>query len=84
MKNYYQFKPLNVIDQVMIIYAGNSGSLDKVDRKAVRAWEEQFLKFMKEQMPEVRELLEKEKKMSDDIIKKLDDAIAAFQPQFKG
>jgi F-type H+-transporting ATPase subunit alpha len=79
-----QFKPLNVIDQIMIIYAGNSGSLDKVDRKAVRAWEEQFLKFMKEQMPEVRELLAKEKKMTDEVIQKLDGAIAAFQPQFKG
>ena len=31
-----QFKPLNVIDQIMIIYAGNSGGLDKVDRKKVR------------------------------------------------
>ena len=25
-----QFKPLNVIDQIMIIYAGNNGCLDKV------------------------------------------------------
>ena len=25
-----QFKPLNVIDQIMIIYAGNTGGLDKV------------------------------------------------------
>jgi F-type H+-transporting ATPase subunit alpha len=79
-----QFKPLNVIDQIMIIYAGNSGALDKVDRKAVKAWEEQFLKFMKEQQPEVRDLLAKEKKMTDEVIKKLDEAIAAFQPQFKG
>ncbi|MFO0938727.1 MAG: F0F1 ATP synthase subunit alpha [Gemmataceae bacterium] len=78
-----QFKPLNVIDQVMIIYAGNSGALDKVDRKAVKAWEEQFLKFMKEQMPEVRDLVAKEKKMSDEVVRKLDGAIAAFQPQFK-
>jgi F-type H+/Na+-transporting ATPase subunit alpha len=78
-----QYKPLNVIDQVMIIYAGNSGALDKVDRKAVRAWEEQFLKFMKEQMPEVRDLLAKEKKLTDDVVSKLNAAIATFQPQFK-
>src|SRR5207342_1004899 len=49
-----QFKPLNVIDQIMIIYAGNSGGLDKVDRRKVKDWEDQFLKFMKEQKPEVR------------------------------
>jgi F-type H+-transporting ATPase subunit alpha len=79
-----QFKPMNVIDQIMIIYAGNSGALDKVDRRKVKAWEEQFLKFMKEQKAETRALLVKEKKMTDEVIKKLDEAIAAFGPQFKG
>ena len=53
----------------MIIYAGNSGGLDKVDRKKVTDWEEQFLTFMKEQKPEVRALLAKEKKMTDEVIK---------------
>jgi F-type H+-transporting ATPase subunit alpha len=77
------YRPLNVVDQIMIIYAGNSGALDKVDRKKVRAWETQFLTFMKDQMPEVRDLVAKEKKITDEVIKKLDAAIAAFQPQFK-
>ena len=78
-----QYKPMNVFDQIMIIYAGNSGAMDKVDRRKVKAWEDQFLKFMKEQMPEVRTLLGKEKKMTDEVIKQLDAAIAAFAPQFK-
>lgn len=78
-----QYKPLNVIDQVAIIYAGNSGALDKVDRKAVRAWEEQFLKFLKEQQPDVRDAIGRDKKLTDDVVKKLDGAIAAFAPQFK-
>ncbi|MDB5313244.1 MAG: atpA [Gemmataceae bacterium] len=78
-----QYKPMNVIDQIMIIYAGNSGALDKVDRRKVKAWEEQFLKFIKEQKPDVRALLAKEKKMTDEVVKQLDAAIAAFQPQFK-
>ncbi len=79
-----QYKPLNVIDQIMIIYAGNSGALDKVDRKKVKDWEDQFLKFMKEQKAETRALLVKEKKMTDEVIAALDAAIKAFQPQFKG
>jgi F-type H+-transporting ATPase subunit alpha len=29
-----QYKPMNVIDQIMIIYAGNAGALDKVDPPA--------------------------------------------------
>ena len=79
-----QYEPLNVVDQIMIIYAGNTGGLDDVDRRKVRAWESQFLKFMKEQVPEVRNQLAKEKKISDDLAKKLNDAIATFRPQFKG
>src|SRR5262245_396203 len=78
-----QFKPMPVVDQIMVIYAANTGALDKVERKAVRAWEEQFLTFMRDQMPEVRELLLKERKMTDEVVKKLDAAIATFQPQFK-
>ena len=78
-----QFKPMHVLDQIMIIYAGNSGALDKVDKRKVKAWEDQFTKFMKEQMPEVRALLAKEKKMTDEVIKKLDGALDAFGPQFK-
>jgi F-type H+-transporting ATPase subunit alpha len=77
------YRPMHVIDQIMIIYAGNSGALDKIDRRQVRAWEEQFLTFMKEQMPEVRDLIAKERKMTDEVMQKLDAAIAAFQPQFK-
>jgi F-type H+-transporting ATPase subunit alpha len=79
-----QYKPLNVVDQIMIIYAGNSGALDKVDRRKVKDWEEQFLKFMKEQKSDVRALLAKERDMTDEVVKQLDAAIAAFQPQFKG
>ena len=78
-----QYKPMNVFDQIMVIYAGNSGALDKVDRRKVKAWEEQFLKFIKEQKPGVRGLLAKEKKITDDVAKELDDALAAFAPQFK-
>jgi F-type H+-transporting ATPase subunit alpha len=79
-----QYKPMNVIDQIMIIYAGNSGALDKVDRRKVKAWEEQFLAFMRDQRPQTRALLAKEKKMTDDVVKQLDEAIAAFGPTFKG
>jgi F-type H+-transporting ATPase subunit alpha len=78
-----QYKPLNVVDQIMIIYAGNAGALDDVDRKQVRNWEEQFLRFMKEQKPEVRDALATAKEITEDIDRMLKDAIAAFKPQFK-
>ncbi len=78
-----QFKPLQVVDQVMVIYAANSGALDNVERKQVRAWEEQFLRFMTEQMPEVRKALADKKELTGEIEEKLKGAIATFQSQFK-
>jgi F-type H+-transporting ATPase subunit alpha len=72
-----------VADQVMIIFAGAKGYLDKVPQKQVAAWEEQFLRFMKEQMPEVRSQLLKERKLSSELEDKLKKAIEFFQTQFK-
>ncbi len=78
-----QFKPMHVLDQVLIIYAGTKGALDKVERRHVAAWEVQFLRFMREQKSEVWNALAKSKKMNDELEKQIQAAIAAFQPQFK-
>ncbi len=77
-----QFQPMDVIDQVMVIYAGTSGALDRVPQRQVQSWEEQFLRFMHEQRREVVEALGKGRKLTAEIQKQLNDAIAAFGPQF--
>src|SRR5439155_12725096 len=59
-----QFRPLHFADQVIAIYAGAKGYLDKVPRNQVSAWETQLLQYMKEQRKEVRDQLIKEKKLS--------------------
>jgi F-type H+-transporting ATPase subunit alpha len=79
-----QFKPMNVIDQVLIIFAGTKGFLDKVERRKVLDWQDRFLTFMREQRAEVRAELVKARKLSPDLEAKLVAAIQAFQPQFKG
>jgi F-type H+-transporting ATPase subunit alpha len=78
-----QFKPMNVIDQIMILFAGTKGYLDRVERRKVRAWEEQFLNFMRDQKKTVRDALIKSRKMTPEIEKQLSEAIAAFAPLFK-
>ncbi len=78
-----QFRPMHVADQVLIIYAAAKGYLDKVPRPQVAAWEEQFLRFMKEQRAEVREQLVREKKLSPELEQKIRTAVEAFVPQFK-
>ncbi|HLJ93615.1 MAG TPA: F0F1 ATP synthase subunit alpha [Gemmataceae bacterium] len=78
-----QFKPMNVVDQVMVIYAGTKGYLDKVPIKQVAAWEEQFLRYMREQKSDVRTTLLKERKLTKEIEQQLVAAIQGFQAQFK-
>ena len=83
-----EYKPMKVIDQVMIIYAATKGYLDKVPVGQVAAWEERFLRFMVEQKADVRNALIKERKLRLNAQKEPDDdrlnaAIAAFVKQFK-
>jgi F-type H+-transporting ATPase subunit alpha len=78
-----QFKPMKVIDQVMIIFAGAKGFLDKVERRHVRIWEEQFLRYVQDRKLPVREVLTKGRKLTPEIEKQLTEAITAFQPTFK-
>lgn len=78
-----QFKPMQIADQVMIIYAGTKGFLDKIPRNQVSEWERQFLTFMREQKTEVRDTLVRERKLSKELEASLRAAIDAFQPQYK-
>jgi F-type H+-transporting ATPase subunit alpha len=74
---------MKVVDQVMIIFAGSKGYLDKVARNQVAAWEEQFLKFMQEQASDVRNQLIKDRKFNPQNEEMLHNAIKRFVPQFK-
>jgi F-type H+-transporting ATPase subunit alpha len=78
-----QFRPMQVADQVLIIYAAAKGYLDKVPRPQVAAWEEQFLRFMKEQKTEVRDQLVRDRKLSPELEQKIRAAVDAFVPQFR-
>jgi F-type H+/Na+-transporting ATPase subunit alpha len=77
-----QYEPLNVIDQILVIYAGTRGHLDKVPRDKVQAWEKQFLTFMHNQKQEVWDELDQKKDLTEDITKKIESALKEFQAQF--
>ena len=79
-----QYKPLHVVDQILLIYAGTRGHLDQVSANEVAAWEQAFITFMTDQKSEVREALLSSFEMSDEMIASIDAAIAEFQPQFAG
>src|SRR5206468_2886644 len=78
-----QFKPMHVIDQVMSIYAGTTGALDDLPIREVQRFEREFLEFVKVQRPQLREALDREKKLTDPIVADLKAALKDFKAQFK-
>jgi F-type H+-transporting ATPase subunit alpha len=78
------YQPVAVVDQVMIIYAATKGHLDKIERSKVGKWEDQFIRFMREQKPEVRDALAKQRKLTPDLEKQIVDCISQFGLQFRG
>jgi F-type H+-transporting ATPase subunit alpha len=79
-----QYQPMDVTDEVLSIYAGTRGHLDKVPREQVAEWERDFLAFVREQKSELREKIASTKKLDDDTAAALEAAIADFQKQFAG
>ncbi len=78
-----QYSPMNVVDQVMVIFAGTRGHLDKVPVEEVRRWEQEFLKFMHDQKPELRQRLADAGDMTPELEQELEAAIEEFQLQFQ-
>jgi F-type H+-transporting ATPase subunit alpha len=77
-----QYRPMNVIDQVLSIYAGTQGHLDDVPRTDVPRWETSFLTFIKERKPDLRAELEREKKMTSKLEADVTSAIAEFKTKY--
>ena len=78
-----QYRPVPVEKEVMIIYAATHGYLDDVPVDLISKWEQAFYRYMDANHPEIgQEIIEKsvkgKEKMSDDLLKRLDAAIAAL------
>ena len=78
------YRPMPVVDQVLSIYAGTKGHLDKVPLKDVHAWEEGFLKFIHEERKPLWQRIVDSGKLDDAATAEIDQAIAEFQKRFGG
>ncbi|MEQ8839172.1 MAG: F0F1 ATP synthase subunit alpha [Lacipirellulaceae bacterium] len=76
-----QYAPLDVIDQVFVIYAGTKGHLDKVPVDRIAEWEDKFLTFMKDQKPEIGKAIEESGDLKDDVAEQLETALKEFEAQ---
>lgn len=77
-----QYDPMSVEHQVMIIWMGTKGHLDDVPTEAIGDFQTKFLAFCEEEYPDIAHTLEREKKISDEIMAKLESATAKFKEKF--
>lgn len=74
--------PLKVEEQVVVIYAGVNGYLDKLPVSAVGRFEEELLRAFREKYAGVLDTIRSEQKLSDDTEAKLKDAVDTFAKGF--
>jgi F-type H+-transporting ATPase subunit alpha len=77
-----QYQPLEVVDQVMIIFAGNSGLLDDVPVNRVQAFEKEFLQFMRDHKAQIRSEIAEKKELTPELKTALTEAIKLFKVTF--
>ena len=73
-----QYEPMDLSDQVIIIYAGTHGFADKVSLERMRYWESSLLRFMETSYPEVGKKIAEDKRITDETEEQLRAALQAF------
>ncbi|MDO8290979.1 MAG: F0F1 ATP synthase subunit alpha [Parvibaculum sp.] len=77
-----QFSPLKIEEQVVVIYAGVNGYLDKLPVSSVGRFEEEFLRNVRTSHPGILDAIRDEKAVSNDTEAKLKAAVEAFAKAF--
>ncbi|MBA3583759.1 MAG: F0F1 ATP synthase subunit alpha, partial [Gemmatimonadetes bacterium] len=77
-----QYSPMPVAEQIAVIYAVTKGYLDDVPVEDVRAFENDFLEFLRSSRPEALGKIREQKELNEEVEKALVDAIEAFRKGF--
>ncbi|MFG0328598.1 MAG: F0F1 ATP synthase subunit alpha [Phycisphaerales bacterium] len=74
-----QYEPMDVIDQVISIFAGTKGILDDVPLDQVAEFEQAMLEYMAGPGKAIRDRLAEKKSFDDELTKQLQSAIRDFK-----
>ncbi|HEX9842429.1 MAG TPA: F0F1 ATP synthase subunit alpha, partial [bacterium] len=77
-----QYQPMEVIDQVLTIFAGTNGGLDEIPVSAVKKFESEWLAYMRARHGELRGQVEKARDLGDAEREGLKAALADFKKTF--
>jgi len=78
-----QFRPLPMEKQVVILFAGTKGYIDKYPKEAVNKYESGLYDFIDNRFPEIFTDLVEQQAITSDIEAKLKKALDAYDEEFK-
>lgn len=78
-----QYVPMNMVDQVMVLFAATQGFIDDIPVEAVKKFEEEFLRYMSDRKADIKKELEEKKALDDDLKAKLTQAVEEFKKGFQ-
>ncbi|MGA0532494.1 F0F1 ATP synthase subunit alpha [Hansschlegelia sp. KR7-227] len=77
-----QFAPLRVEEQVVVIYAGTNGYLDKLPIDKIRAYEAELLEHLNASQKDLLDTIRKDKQLKDETIEKIKKVLDDFAKSF--
>ena len=79
-----QYSPLKVEEQVVIIYAGVKGFLDKIEISKITEFEKKLLQNLRTKGKNISNNIFKEKKISEETEAQLNEFISSIANEFTG
>jgi F-type H+-transporting ATPase subunit alpha len=73
-----QFTPMSLGEEVVILFAGTRGFLDKYPVDKLKNYEPQLLAFVKAKYPEIMKEIDEKKVIGSELDKKLRDVLTEF------
>ena len=77
-----QYQPMLLSEQVLILYAGTRGFLDKYEIEKLKDYEIQLSSFVKGKYSEIMTEIDEKKEISPELDKKMTDALTEFDSVF--
>jgi F-type H+-transporting ATPase subunit alpha len=77
-----QFKPMSLSQEVVILFAGTRGFIDKYEVEKVRVYEQQLLGFIESKYSGIMKEIEEKKVISPELEKKMKEILTDFDSAF--
>ncbi|HPL63026.1 MAG: F0F1 ATP synthase subunit alpha [Syntrophales bacterium] len=77
-----QFQPMTLAEEILSLFSGVRGFLDKLEISKIREYEKQLLDFVKGKYPEIITEIDDKKIISPELEKKMKDVLTEFDGVF--